>query len=127
MKHSPALRLAYFVFVGWWASAAWIVGVWLAMLTPLGLAAGTRMINRLPQALLLGGHKPVRAPTISLTPAAGQANRCWRALYAVALGWWLSLLWAALAWLACITLLGLPLALVMLSFLPTIANLQRTE
>lgn len=127
MTYTPAVRLAYFVLVGWWASAAWILGVWLAMLTPPGLAAGTRMINRLPQALLLGGHKPARAPTISLTPTAGQADWRWRALYAVGLGWWLSLLWAALAWLACITLLGLPLALVMLSFLPAIANLQRTE
>lgn len=32
-----------------------------------------------------------------------------RAVYLVAIGWWLSLLWMQLAWLAAATVIGLPL------------------
>ncbi len=126
MTRASALRLAYLLLVGWWASAAWILGAWLVLLTPLGLDRGARMINHLPR-VLLRGRAPRQPGVVVLSPAAAQRDWRWRLLYGLTVGWWLSLLCAALAWLACITILGLPLGLVLLSYLPTIANLQRTE
>jgi uncharacterized membrane protein YccF (DUF307 family) len=48
-----------------------------------------------------------------------------RAVYFVVIGWWFSLLWAAVAWLLCATILGLPLGVLMLNALPLVTTLRR--
>jgi uncharacterized membrane protein YccF (DUF307 family) len=52
-----------------------------------------------------------------------------RAIYFIFIGLWLSGIWAAVAWLLCITILGLPLGLWMLNRLPQITTLapQRAD
>ena len=52
------------------------------------------------------------------------ANLLVRALYFVVIGWWLSALWAAIAWFLCITIIGLPLGLFMLNRLPQVVTLK---
>src|SRR5690349_7661478 len=47
-----------------------------------------------------------------------------RALYFLILGLWLSGIWAAIAWVLCITIIGLPLGLWMLNRLPQVTTLQ---
>lgn len=42
------VRLLYFVLVGWWLSALWMVASYLLMLTILGVPLGLMMANRLP-------------------------------------------------------------------------------
>ena len=42
------VRLAYFIVVGWWLSAAWMVASYLLMLTIVGIPLGLMMVNRLP-------------------------------------------------------------------------------
>jgi uncharacterized membrane protein YccF (DUF307 family) len=42
------LRLLYFIFVGWWASALWMIGSYILMLTIIGIPFGLMMVNRLP-------------------------------------------------------------------------------
>lgn len=42
------LRILYFVVVGWWASAVWMVVSYVLMLTILGIPLGMMMVNRLP-------------------------------------------------------------------------------
>jgi uncharacterized membrane protein YccF (DUF307 family) len=48
-----------------------------------------------------------------------------RAIYFVLFGWWFSLLWAALAWALCATIIGLPLGVMMLHALPTVTTLHQ--
>ena len=57
------------------------------------------------------------------------ANLLIRALYFVLVGWWLSAVWAVIAWVLCVTVLGLPLGLYMLNRLPQVVTLkpQRTD
>jgi uncharacterized membrane protein YccF (DUF307 family) len=45
---SLLLRIAYFVLVGWWASALWMIGSYILMLTIIGIPLGLMMVNRLP-------------------------------------------------------------------------------
>jgi uncharacterized membrane protein YccF (DUF307 family) len=45
---STLVRAAYFVFIGWWLSALWMVGSYLLMLTIIGIPVGLMMVNRLP-------------------------------------------------------------------------------
>ena len=45
---SLLLRIVYFVLVGWWASALWMVVAYILMLTILGIPLGLMMVNRVP-------------------------------------------------------------------------------
>ena len=47
-----------------------------------------------------------------------------RAIYFLLIGWWLSAIWAVLAWLLCVTVIGLPLGLYMLNRLPQVVTLK---
>ena len=47
-----------------------------------------------------------------------------RAIYFVLVGWWLSAIWAVLAWLLCVSVLGLPIGLYMLNRLPQVVTLK---
>ena len=48
-----------------------------------------------------------------------------RAVYFVLVGWWLGAVWSALAWLLCVTVLGLPLGVMMYNRLPAVLTLRR--
>jgi uncharacterized membrane protein YccF (DUF307 family) len=52
------------------------------------------------------------------------ANLLVRALYFVLVGWWLSGIWAAVAWFLSITIIGLPIGLYMLNRLPQVVTLK---
>jgi uncharacterized membrane protein YccF (DUF307 family) len=52
------------------------------------------------------------------------ANLLVRAVYFVLIGWWLSGIWAAIAWLLSVTIIGLPIGLYMLNRLPQIVTLK---
>lgn len=47
-----------------------------------------------------------------------------RALYFIVVGIWFSGIWATIAWVLCVTILGLPLGLWMLNRLPQVTTLQ---
>src|ERR671930_68862 len=47
-----------------------------------------------------------------------------RALYFILFGWWFSGIWAVVAWILCITIIGLPLGLYMLNRLPQVVTLK---
>ena len=47
-----------------------------------------------------------------------------RALYFILFGWWFSAIWAVVAWLLCLTIIGLPFGLFMLNRLPSVVTLK---
>jgi uncharacterized membrane protein YccF (DUF307 family) len=47
-----------------------------------------------------------------------------RALYFILFGLWFSGIWAAVAWVLCVTIIGLPFGLWMLNRLPQVSTLQ---
>jgi uncharacterized membrane protein YccF (DUF307 family) len=57
----------------------------------------------------------------------GQHNLLIRALYFVFVGWWASLIWANVANLLAITIVGLPIAIWMLHRLPFVLSLYRYD
>jgi uncharacterized membrane protein YccF (DUF307 family) len=47
-----------------------------------------------------------------------------RALYFILFGWWFSGIWAVVAWILCLTIIGLPFGLYMLNRLPQVVTLR---
>jgi uncharacterized membrane protein YccF (DUF307 family) len=47
-----------------------------------------------------------------------------RALYFILVGWWFSGIWAVVAWIFCLTIIGLPFGLYMLNRLPQVVTLK---
>ena len=113
------IRALWFVFVGLWAGQAWLLVAWLLNLTLIGLPAGMWMLNQLPQVMTL------RQQRRGVQMLAGRSNVPFvaRAIYFVLVGWWLSLLWVELAWLASALLIGLPLGFLMFERVGTVATL----
>ena len=126
------LQLLWFIFVGSWASQAWLLLAWLLNLTIIGLPIGIWMLNRIPQIALL--REPAQLTTVVRTPDGRIILRqtdlpqhpfILRALFFLLIGWWFSLVWSLLGWLLCVTIIGLPLGVLMLNRLPEVTTLMR--
>jgi uncharacterized membrane protein YccF (DUF307 family) len=61
------------------------------------------------------------------TSARGQRSLALRALYFVLVGWWLGWIWANVASLLAVTVVGLPLAIPMFDRLPYVTSLYRFD
>ena len=127
------LRALYFLCVGLWLGAVWIVLSWLLIVSVLGLPVGLWMINRLPQIMTL---KPPRTRTtvtvsngvvvVSRAPLQ-QRSLVTRGVYFLLVGWWASLVWLVIAYaiIAATLGLGLPISFWMVNRVATIATLAR--
>jgi uncharacterized membrane protein YccF (DUF307 family) len=115
-------RALWFLFIGLWAGQIWLLLAWLLNLTLIGLPLGMWMLNHMPQVMTLRSMAPRRlgAPLHSTTSFTV------RVIYFVLIGWWVSLLWLQLAWLAAATIIGLPLAFLMFERVATVMTLAET-
>lgn len=124
------LRVIWFFVLGWELTGAWILIAWILNATIIGLPLGLWMINRVPQVLTLkaeaGDYEFDPATGKSRYVSAGQPAWPLRAAYFVLIGWWFSLLWAAAAWLLCVTIIGLPPGILMLHALPRVTTLRNS-
>jgi uncharacterized membrane protein YccF (DUF307 family) len=48
-----AIRLLYFVVIGWWLSLFWMIASYFLMVTIIGIPLGLMMVNRLPYVFSL--------------------------------------------------------------------------
>jgi uncharacterized membrane protein YccF (DUF307 family) len=126
------LRILYFFLFGWWATGVWINVAWLLNATIIGLPLGVWMLNRVPVVLTL---RPTRRLIVAYERGRrieirteGLPQHAWplRLIYFVLIGWWLSLVWANLAWIISATVIGLPLGIWMFNRLPALTTLMRT-
>jgi uncharacterized membrane protein YccF (DUF307 family) len=124
------LRVIWFFVLGWELTGIWILIAWALNITVLGLPLGLWMIDRVPQVLTLKMRSGTYVVSVengrSRFVAARQPPFIIRSLYFVLFGWWLSLIWAAVAWILCATIIGLPIGVVMLNTLPFITTLHRS-
>jgi uncharacterized membrane protein YccF (DUF307 family) len=122
-ERSFLTRALWFVFIGWWLTPVLVNAAWLLGLTVILLPISVKLINLVPTALTL------KTPKSTLDPdsARGQRNLLVRALYLVFVGWWLSFLWANVANILAVTIIGLPVAIWMLHRLPFVLSLYRYD
>ncbi|MCP4363128.1 MAG: YccF domain-containing protein [Chloroflexi bacterium] len=124
------LRVIWFFLLGWELTGMWILIAWVLNVTIIGLPLGLWMLDRVPQVLTLkarpGGYMVSGDNGRAHYHAAPNPPFPVRALYFVLIGWWFSLLWAALGWLLCASIIGLPLGVLMLNKLPSVTTLHRS-
>lgn len=123
------IRVLWFFIVGWELTGAWILIAWALNATIIGLPLGLWMIDRVPQVLTLksrsGAWLVDRKNGVSRYLPKRQPSMLIRAPYFVLIGWWFSLIWAAIAWAFCGSIIGLPLGIMMLHALPTVTTLHK--
>lgn len=126
------VRVLWFFLVGWHVTLYWIVAAWLINLTIIGMPLGVWMLNRVPLVLTL---RMQRGYNVASTRGDDSIEwryqnvpqRSWliRVLYFVLIGWWFSLIWSLLAWLLCVSIIGLPFGVWMLNRLPEVTTLMK--
>jgi uncharacterized membrane protein YccF (DUF307 family) len=128
---SPSLlfRAVYFVLIGWWATGVWLGVAWVLTLTIVGTPLGIKMINKVPMVVSLKARRVERQilttdGRVTVTERRReQRSLLVRAVYFLFVGWWLSAVWVGVAYLATLSLIGLPLAVWMYGKLPFVVSL----
>jgi uncharacterized membrane protein YccF (DUF307 family) len=119
--------------VGWWLGQLAVLCAWFLNLLIVTLPLGMYILNRLPQIFTLRPSSTqwqVQQVTEDVTVVTAvevpQRDFWLRAVYFVLVGWWFSLIWLELAWLAGLTLVLLPLSFWMFSASAAVTTLRRT-
>jgi uncharacterized membrane protein YccF (DUF307 family) len=127
------IQLLWFLFIGWWLGQLWVLVAWVFILTILGIPLGVMMLNNIPQIFALRGKSSHTTMTtvggvtsIRVGVSAPQHNFVVRAIYFILIGWWLSLIWMEIAYLFCLTLIGIPLGFWMFDCTPAVVSLRRS-
>ncbi len=132
VKHSHQtpflIRAIWFALFGWHLTGGWIAVAWFFNVTIVGLPIGVWMLNRIPQVLTLKSSHDIVETDEHGTYASQKRKQPFillRIVYFILFGWWVSLLWAAVGYLFCVSVIGLPIGLVMLNNLPFVTTLRR--
>jgi uncharacterized membrane protein YccF (DUF307 family) len=118
--------------IGWWASGIWLGIAWFLNVTIIGMPIGLKMINKVPKIVSLR-DRPIEMETTQDTEGnvtvsqntKDQYSLLVRIPYFILVGWWASGIWTGIAWLASITIVGLPVAIWMYDRLPFIVSLYK--
>lgn len=123
------VQLLWFALIGWWAGHIWIALAWFLMLTIVGLPLGVVMMNQVPRVIALRGQPTgvtiITVGNVTTVTTTPQHNILLRTIYFLLVGWWLSAIWMELAYLICVTIIGLPLGFWMFDKVPALVSLRR--
>jgi uncharacterized membrane protein YccF (DUF307 family) len=134
VKTGPNLlvRIVWYFLVGWWVTGIAMAVAWLAAVVVIGLPLSFWLVNRIPTLLTL---RPRREQFLAVVGADGmtrmrklatqQTNALLRIVYFVLIGWWLSLVWMAVAYVLMLTIIGIPIAMMMVNRIPFVFSLHR--
>lgn len=129
---SILVRGVYFLLFGWWASGVWLTIAWVLNLTIVGMPLGIKMINYVPKIVSLKDRTIETDRVVdeegNVTIKQGTSEQYslpLRAVYFLVVGWWVSGVWMFFAWVASVTVVGLPLAVWMYDRLPFVVSLYK--
>jgi uncharacterized membrane protein YccF (DUF307 family) len=124
------LQIAWFIFVGWWATGLWISAAWFLCALIVTLPFGALMLNNVPKVLAL--REPGGDLRLSVVTADGQLVSfhqqrpfILRALYFLLIGCWWSAIVIGVAYFFALTIIGLPLAFWLFDYVPAAVTLRR--
>jgi uncharacterized membrane protein YccF (DUF307 family) len=118
------IQLLWYWFLGWWLGLIWVSVAWFLMLTVIGIPVAVVMLNNVSQIIALRGRRVVQVSASGVRDVP-QINILIRALWFVVFGWWFSAIWMAIAYLLCLSIIGLPFGFWMFDLTPTVVSLKR--
>lgn len=121
------VRVIWFILVGWWLTGILSAVAWAINATVIGLPLGLWIINRLPFVATL--RPPGSLYWVDegiLRNATEQRTFLLRAVYFILVGWWLSGLWMAVAYVLLLSIIGMPGAFWMYGRIGAVTTLYRT-
>ena len=121
------LRVLWFVLVGWWLGGLVSGVAWFLNATVIGLPLGLWIINRLPTLITLRPQEQSwRIEDGVARQGVAQRPFLLRAVYFVLVGWWFSGLWMIAAYVALLSIIGLPIAFLMYGRIGAVTTLYRS-
>ena len=132
-KTGPNLvvRAIWFVFFGSWLGALTVFAAHVATVTIIGIPLGFWLYNRVPSIATLRPRtedmnvRTADGVTFVETGHQTQLPLWQRMLYFIFIGWWLTLVWYALAVLIAVGIITLPISVLMLDRIGGIATLHK--
>ena len=125
------VRAVWFLFIGWWLSAAAIGVAYFACLTIVGLPLGFMIFNRLPAIMTLRPRTDVQSVEVrdGVTYISGgtvEQYPMWaRALWFLAIGWWVGAIYLGIAWFLSVLIITMPIGLYMFNRVGGVMTLLR--
>jgi uncharacterized membrane protein YccF (DUF307 family) len=121
------VRAIWFLLVGWWLTAFTITVAYLFLVTIIGFPVAFWLFDRVPLTLTLKPRSSFTADEVSGTVTIGpqQVSTAVRTIYFVLVGWWATALWIVVAYVLFVSIIGIPIGVIMLNAVPSIATLQR--
>jgi uncharacterized membrane protein YccF (DUF307 family) len=133
-RQGPGLfvRAIWYLFVGWWLTGFAIGFAWLCALSVVLLPIAYLIVAKIPTILTLrprsiGTDVAVDVDgTVRITTGGAQQLPFWqRALWFLFVGWWACAAAMAVAYLASLTIVLLPVGLMIFNRVPAVMTLQR--
>ena len=122
-RHGCLVQLVWFVFIGWWLGALAVALSYLLFIPVVTIPVGVKIVNRIPYLMAL------REPAVLATPwgtvPVQQRNIVVRTIWFLLLGIWLAALWMSLAYVLCLTIIGMPLGFAMFDRAPAVLTLRK--
>lgn len=122
----------WFLVIGWWAGLLWISLAWFFMATVIGIPIAVMMINRISKVIALREPDPgvtvIKTGGVTVVDASGavpQHNLLLRIIYFVFIGIWFSGIWMFVAYVFCLTIIGMPIGFWMFDKAPAVMSLRR--
>jgi uncharacterized membrane protein YccF (DUF307 family) len=121
------VRAIWFLLVGWWLTAFTITVAYLFLVTIIGFPVAFWLFDRVPLTLTLKPRSSWTADEVAGTVTIGpqQISTVVRTIYFVLVGWWATALWIVVAYVLFVSIIGIPIGVIMLNAVPSIATLQR--
>jgi uncharacterized membrane protein YccF (DUF307 family) len=124
-KTGCLLQLIYFIFIGWWLGALAVGLAYLFFLLVITIPIGVKIINRIPYLMALR-ESPTQVTYWGQQVEVKQRNIILRAIWFIVVGIWLTALWMTIAYILCLTILGMPIGFWMFDKAPALLTLRRS-
>ena len=133
ISRSPGclIQILWFVFIGWWAGQLAVGVAYLMMATIVLIPVGIPILNALPTIIALRRRPEtvmLNTTDDGVTVVRGHGEQIFwpiRVIYFFLIGLWLTGIWIEVAFLLCLTIIGMPVAFVMFDKVPVVLTLRR--